>query len=213
MAGSPQDEQDDDVPIDPHLKVFGMHPDQPASAGPVAHCGDETTHTLASTDTNSPLNWASTPFAHPSMHMDDDLFHPDSYPLSDQAAFQENDYADQPATENEENSGSTSRNATGELLVCGFDAGSGPCGRKFPRKCDLKKHQKNHKRPTKCPYCGEGFAENKDLRRHERVHHSSEVGTRGADFSCPSCPYVTNRDDNLKRHCNTKHRHERSPSQ
>ena len=83
------------------------------------------------------------------------------------------------------------------------------CGRSYARACDLRKHQKNHQRPNKCPLCDKGFAENKDLDRHLWIHHPMDAKQRqtlGGRALCPHapCQYVGRRD-NLKRHIQQVH--------
>ncbi|KAK0724495.1 hypothetical protein B0H67DRAFT_107144 [Lasiosphaeris hirsuta] len=207
MAGSPQDEQGN-IPIDPNLELSDMYTNPPAFPGPVVGYGDpESQHTLAPTVTHFPQNWDPTLFAPPPARMGSTFPHFEGDNLQspkDEEPPQDND-SGQSSPEIGGNGDNASRNDAGEL-VCGFvdSQTSTPCERSFKRGCDLRKHMKNHLRPTMCEFCSKGFAENKDLKRHVRAHHGDEVGGRGADFRCPACSYTTNRDDNLKRHRDTK---------
>ncbi|KAK1749338.1 hypothetical protein QBC47DRAFT_152638 [Echria macrotheca] len=82
------------------------------------------------------------------------------------------------------------------------------CGKKFPRQCDLTKHQKNHSRPTPCEHCPLGFAERKDLERHMNTHHPYEAAVEGLKKDEKLCPLMCGykgRADNLKRHVEKKH--------
>lgn len=70
---------------------------------------------------------------------------------------------------------------------------------------ELRKHQKNHRRPTECNICGKGFAEQKDLDRHKLKSHGDRADVR-ADKRvqrhkkrCEICGR-TQRADNMKRH-------------
>ncbi|KAK4173523.1 hypothetical protein QBC36DRAFT_303577 [Triangularia setosa] len=70
---------------------------------------------------------------------------------------------------------------------------------------ELRKHQKNHRKPTDCKICGKGFAERKDLDRHKLKHHPDDPSVRSdrrvqkQRGKCPMCPYK-GRPDNIKRH-------------
>jgi hypothetical protein len=80
----------------------------------------------------------------------------------------------------------------------------------FKLKCQLRKHQNNHTRPWKCPYCTtfKGGAERKDLARHVRTRHPDLHEVRGdrANWKevvhCEWCGKEM-RADNLKRHLKT----------
>jgi hypothetical protein len=86
----------------------------------------------------------------------------------------------------------------------------------FKRQCDLTKHQKNHRKPTLCPYPGcerggeaNGFAEKKDLDRHIRRSHpdlEQQLNLPRDERSCPleDCSYH-GRYDNVRRHILTLH--------
>ncbi|KAK4126371.1 hypothetical protein N657DRAFT_679316 [Parathielavia appendiculata] len=73
-----------------------------------------------------------------------------------------------------------------------------------------EKHQNNHTRPWKCPYCKAfpGGAERKDLNRHfRRAHpHEPQVRDNKAHWKevapCAGCGRKM-RADNLKRHMKT----------
>ncbi|KAK0666629.1 hypothetical protein QBC41DRAFT_397822 [Cercophora samala] len=70
---------------------------------------------------------------------------------------------------------------------------------------ELRKHQKNHRRPTRCEICGEGYAERKDLDRHRLKDHGDHASVRNDKRAqkqkkrCEVCGR-TQRADNLKRH-------------
>ncbi|KAK4154568.1 hypothetical protein C8A00DRAFT_32692 [Chaetomidium leptoderma] len=82
---------------------------------------------------------------------------------------------------------------------------SPPEKRVFDQPCQLRKHQNNHTRPRKCPYCKdfEGGAEFKDLARHVRRKHADEARDDKKFWkemvNCPRCAYPM-RADNVKRH-------------
>jgi uncharacterized C2H2 Zn-finger protein len=82
--------------------------------------------------------------------------------------------------------------------------------RVFELACQLRKHQKNHSRPNKCPYCKtfKGGAEPKDLARHLRKAHSDLPQVRNDKriwkemVRCPRCAKDM-RVDNRNRHLKT----------
>ncbi|KAI3326213.1 hypothetical protein HD806DRAFT_552516 [Xylariaceae sp. AK1471] len=47
------------------------------------------------------------------------------------------------------------------------------CGKGFPRKCELKKHEKRHEKPYGCtmPECDKRFGSKNDWKRHENTQH------------------------------------------
>ncbi|KAK0724497.1 hypothetical protein B0H67DRAFT_481293, partial [Lasiosphaeris hirsuta] len=72
-----------------------------------------------------------------------------------------------------------------------------------------RKHQKNHKKPTKCVAtgCTAGFAELKDMHRHMWTNHADQaraLSIPNETRKCPDCDFKGRRD-NLKRHVRTKH--------
>lgn len=78
----------------------------------------------------------------------------------------------------------------------------------FKRKCDLTKHQNNHKRAHKCLFEGEcrykGGAEVKDLHRHYWSHHpvwakDKKIPREETVCDFPGCNYK-GRKDNVRRH-------------
>ncbi|SPQ25404.1 de66275d-7bf2-4842-a961-336f8ee8b53d [Thermothielavioides terrestris] len=79
----------------------------------------------------------------------------------------------------------------------------------FTQKGLLRKHQHNHTRPRKCPYCTafRGGAERKDLARHMRRAHADRPDVRAdrtlwreVNRRCERCGASGMRADNLKRH-------------
>ncbi|KAK1826640.1 hypothetical protein QBC39DRAFT_15624 [Podospora conica] len=98
--------------------------------------------------------------------------------------------------------------------VCDFQYPDGRmCYKKYPRQCDLTKHQKNHSKPTACELCSEGAAEVKGLDRHYITRHPDSRQGKDArrkaremkDAVCPVCNFDGNgRADNVRRHRKTK---------
>ncbi|KAF2091462.1 hypothetical protein K490DRAFT_60903 [Saccharata proteae CBS 121410] len=83
------------------------------------------------------------------------------------------------------------------------------CEKVFNRKCDLKRHGKNHIKTTerryKCKRCDKGFLYPKDLQRHLETHSDA---SRRSRLSCPvdGCtPKGFGRKDNLRRHMQRCH--------
>ncbi|KAK4204540.1 hypothetical protein QBC40DRAFT_91366 [Triangularia verruculosa] len=78
---------------------------------------------------------------------------------------------------------------------------------------ELRKHQKNHRKPTVCDICQKGFAEKKDVDRHKLKYHSDDPSVRSdkrvqkhkVRCSILGCPYRA-RPDNVKRHQDNVHR-------
>ncbi|RWA07760.1 hypothetical protein EKO27_g7355, partial [Xylaria grammica] len=55
------------------------------------------------------------------------------------------------------------------------------CGKIFPRKCELKKHEKRHEKPYGCtmPGCERRFGSKNDWKRHENTQHPMSETWRG----------------------------------
>jgi len=64
--------------------------------------------------------------------------------------------------------------------TCTYDRGKRPCKKVFTRQCDLRRHQKNHTKPSKCPKCSKGFPSPKDLERHDSCVHNNTI-----KYFCP----------------------------
>ncbi|KAL7621498.1 hypothetical protein AAE478_008822 [Parahypoxylon ruwenzoriense] len=82
------------------------------------------------------------------------------------------------------------------------------CQKVFRRPCDLKKHERTHTRPWKCPvlickYHEYGWPTEKEKDRHVNDKHS---GTP-AMFEChfQPCPYKSKRESNCKQHMEKAH--------
>ncbi|KAH8886955.1 hypothetical protein GQ53DRAFT_330020 [Thozetella sp. PMI_491] len=78
------------------------------------------------------------------------------------------------------------------------------CGERFPRKCDLTKHRRNHDRPVHCPIqsCEVKKSQNKDLYRHIWTCHKKYAEDNNIpkeQDTCMTCGSVGRRD-NVKRH-------------
>ncbi|KAK3348536.1 hypothetical protein B0H65DRAFT_508404 [Neurospora tetraspora] len=104
--------------------------------------------------------------------------------------------------------------ATGEFICTDPECKTKPV---FKRKCDLTKHQNNHRRPRKCPIegCTYGGAEQKDLNRHLWSYHpvySREKNIPKEETMCdfPGCDYK-GRKDNVRRHKDTVGHHREQP--
>ncbi|KAK0710560.1 hypothetical protein B0T21DRAFT_416103 [Apiosordaria backusii] len=77
--------------------------------------------------------------------------------------------------------------------------------RLYDQPGELRKHQKNHRKPTKCNICGSGFAERKDVDRHKLKHHRDHPHVRAdrraqrQEVRCEVCGQ-RGRADNIRRH-------------
>lgn len=71
------------------------------------------------------------------------------------------------------------------------------CGKSYPKKYQLTKHNLRHQPPLRCSYesCNLSFSENKDLRRHILQVHQQR-----RDFQCDRCMKNFSRVENLRRH-------------
>ena len=107
-------------------------------------------------------------------------------------------------------SSSSSQTTHTTNLICSH------CGARFTDKTKLKVHTNKHTKPFRCTVAGCGYkaAEKKSLERHmlaqakrneEHRAAARSGGVRQVRHSCPGkgCTYVTDREDNLKRHMNT----------
>ncbi|KAH8803467.1 hypothetical protein F5884DRAFT_508116 [Xylogone sp. PMI_703] len=82
------------------------------------------------------------------------------------------------------------------------------CSRQFRRPYDLKKHEKSHTRPWKCPvkacyYHEYGWSTEKEMERH----HDDKHGDAPAFYEClfKPCPYRSKRESNCKQHMEKAH--------
>ena len=73
------------------------------------------------------------------------------------------------------------------------------CSKSFPRKCELKKHQKRHEKPYGCTFkgCGRDFGSKNDWKRHESSQHL-QLETWSCDFA--PCDKVCTRRESFKNH-------------
>ncbi|KAK1773383.1 hypothetical protein QBC45DRAFT_398082 [Copromyces sp. CBS 386.78] len=107
--------------------------------------------------------------------------------------------------------------ATGEFKCTASRCKTQPV---FKRKCDLTKHQNNHRRPRECPKANEGCdykggAEKKDLHRHLWSHHpvyarKNNIPEEKTKCDYPGCDYK-GRKDNVRRHKETVGHHLEQP--
>ncbi|KAE8445131.1 hypothetical protein EG329_013733 [Mollisiaceae sp. DMI_Dod_QoI] len=63
---------------------------------------------------------------------------------------------------------------------CTFSIGNKVCNKTFNRQCDLRRHEKNHTRSSKCNHCNRGFPSAKDLERHFNSRHKLTI-----KYFCP----------------------------
>lgn len=92
-----------------------------------------------------------------------------------------------------------------QLLSCS-DAS---CTKVFPTRSDLKKHERKHRQPFRCPLpaCGKGHLDKRALARHLWAQHptyAQQSNTRSERVKCPWCAYEGRRD-NVRRHAEKKH--------
>ncbi|CAG9810752.1 unnamed protein product [Chironomus riparius] len=73
------------------------------------------------------------------------------------------------------------------------------CGKRFSNKSHLKEHVEWHKNPDayKCKICQKSFAQKYCLKAHVKLHESGHQFTK---FKCSSCPYSTDKAENLEKH-------------
>ncbi|KAK4505252.1 hypothetical protein PRZ48_003215 [Zasmidium cellare] len=74
------------------------------------------------------------------------------------------------------------------------------CSKRFPRRCDLRKHQKavhisQGSRPHACSFCDKRFIWPKDVKRHEERVHGKAVATRNAQASTSQEEGTGSRED------------------
>ena len=84
------------------------------------------------------------------------------------------------------------------------------CGEMFPRMPELKTHYRTvhpeRARPYKCPDCRRLYVDTRGLKEHRRKKHPQE-GQGVVLYSCPHCPYTTNKKFNLNKvHLKTAHK-------
>ncbi|KAK4246321.1 hypothetical protein C7999DRAFT_15562, partial [Corynascus novoguineensis] len=75
------------------------------------------------------------------------------------------------------------------------------CGKPYPTRAQLKRHEMRHTKRYFCLKCNTGFSTSSELKRHtkKRSHGGGKV------FQCPRCPEAFTRIDNLQRHGRKKH--------
>ncbi|GAW21463.1 hypothetical protein ANO14919_109820 [Xylariales sp. No.14919] len=78
------------------------------------------------------------------------------------------------------------------------------CGKIFPRKCELKKHEKRHEKPYGCtmPGCERRFGSKNDWKRHENTQHPMSETWR---CDQESCGRLCDRREMLKAHLERDH--------
>ncbi|KAI1293961.1 hypothetical protein F5Y03DRAFT_411169 [Xylaria venustula] len=78
------------------------------------------------------------------------------------------------------------------------------CGKTFPRKCELKKHQKRHEKPYGCtmPGCDKKFGSKNDWKRHENTQHF-QLEMWGCDEE--SCEKLCHRREMFRAHLEKDH--------
>ncbi|KAI0206123.1 hypothetical protein F4808DRAFT_192479 [Astrocystis sublimbata] len=78
------------------------------------------------------------------------------------------------------------------------------CNKAFPRRCELKKHEKRHEKPYGCtaPDCDKRFGSKNDWKRHENTQHSNMEVWRCDEGACTRICY---RRDVLKIHLDKDH--------
>ncbi|KAE9367878.1 hypothetical protein N431DRAFT_73956 [Stipitochalara longipes BDJ] len=64
--------------------------------------------------------------------------------------------------------------------TCHHERGPKIYKKTFSRHCDLRRHQRNHFRPSKFTQCNKGFPSPKDLERHDNSVHNNTV-----KYFCP----------------------------
>ncbi|KAI1200804.1 hypothetical protein F5X97DRAFT_331761 [Nemania serpens] len=79
------------------------------------------------------------------------------------------------------------------------------CGKSFPRKCELKKHEKRHEKPYGCtmPDCAKKFGSKNDWKRHENTQHFMLEMWKCEEESCEKICY---RRENFRTHLEKDHR-------
>ncbi|KAI1182276.1 hypothetical protein F5B17DRAFT_444372 [Nemania serpens] len=78
------------------------------------------------------------------------------------------------------------------------------CGKSFPRKCELKKHEKRHEKPYGCtmPECAKKFGSKNDWKRHENTQHFMLEMWKCDEESCEKICY---RRENFRSHLEKDH--------
>ncbi|KAI1350836.1 hypothetical protein F5Y01DRAFT_305027 [Xylaria sp. FL0043] len=78
------------------------------------------------------------------------------------------------------------------------------CGKTFPRRCELKKHEKRHEKPYGCtmPDCDKRFGSKNDWKRHENTQHFMSEMWRCDEESCEK---LCQRREMFKAHLEKDH--------
>ncbi|KAI0972294.1 hypothetical protein F4678DRAFT_471837 [Xylaria arbuscula] len=78
------------------------------------------------------------------------------------------------------------------------------CDKTFPRKCELKKHEKRHEKPYGCtmPDCNKRFGSKNDWKRHENTQHF-QLEMWGCDEE--SCEKLCHRREMFRAHLEKDH--------
>ncbi|KAI1112138.1 hypothetical protein F5Y14DRAFT_442755 [Nemania sp. NC0429] len=80
----------------------------------------------------------------------------------------------------------------------------GTCGKSFPRRCELKKHEKRHEKPYGCtmPECAKKFGSKNDWKRHENTQHFMLEMWKCDEEECEKICY---RRENFRTHLEKDH--------
>ncbi|KAI1126772.1 hypothetical protein F5Y10DRAFT_206511 [Nemania abortiva] len=79
------------------------------------------------------------------------------------------------------------------------------CSKGFPRRCELKKHEKRHEKPYGCTMenCNKRFGSKNDWKRHENTQHSMLESWKCDEENCET---VCDRRENFRAHLEKDHR-------
>jgi hypothetical protein len=85
------------------------------------------------------------------------------------------------------------------------------CPKTFPRRCELKKHEKRHDKPYGCTFngCDKKFGSKNDWKRHENTQHhqveSWKCQERVTTSASGTCEKLIHRREIFKNHLQTSH--------